>query len=179
MVSNDHEEVGSASACGAQGPFLQSVLSRISARFSQADQGRQSEAIERMIRRSLFLSIDNAHGLHPNFSDKHDAGHGPLLNQGPVIKINANQRYASNSQSTARFVNICQRVEVPYQSFVVRSDMACGSTIGPITASGIGVETIDIGVPTWGMHSIRETAGSKDATYLSAALRDFFTADSP
>lgn len=179
MVCNDHEEVGSASACGAQGPFLKSVLSRISARFSSAsnaEHNQQPEALERMVRRSLFLSIDNAHGLHPNFADKHDAGHGPLLNQGPVIKINANQRYASNSQSTARFVNICQRVAVPYQSFVVRTDMGCGSTIGPITASGIGVETIDIGVPTWGMHSIRETAGSQDAAYLSAALRDFFTA---
>jgi len=179
MVCNDHEEVGSASACGAQGPFLQSVLSRIAARFSHAEVNQQSEAVERMIRRSLFLSIDNAHGLHPNFADKHDAGHGPLLNQGPVIKINANQRYASNSQSTARFVNICQRVNVPYQSFVVRSDMGCGSTIGPITASGIGVETIDIGVPTWGMHSIRETAGSQDAAYLAAALCDFFTSDTP
>lgn len=179
MVCNDHEEVGSVSACGAQGPFLQSVLSRISARFSATDLSQPSEAMERMIRQSLFLSIDNAHGLHPNFADKHDAGHGPLLNQGPVIKINANQRYASNSQSTARFVNICQRVDVPHQSFVVRSDMGCGSTIGPITASGLGVETIDIGVPTWGMHSIRETAGSQDAAYLSAALRDFFTSDAP
>ena len=179
MVCNDHEEVGSASACGAQGPFLKSVLSRISARFSHSDMSQQSEAVERMIRRSLFLSIDNAHGLHPNFADKHDASHGPLLNQGPVIKINANQRYASNSQSTARFVNICQRVDVPCQSFVVRSDMGCGSTIGPITASGIGVETIDLGVPTWGMHSIRETAGSLDTAYLSAALRDFFTTDTP
>lgn len=171
IVCNDHEEVGSASACGAQGPFLQSVLSRISARFSPGD---AAENFERMIRRSLFLSIDNAHGLHPNFPEKHDANHGPLLNGGPVIKINANQRYATNSYTHAVFRDACQRADVPVQSFVVRSDMACGSTIGPITASGIGVDTIDIGVPTYGMHSVRELAGSDDGWYAARALRTCF-----
>jgi aspartyl aminopeptidase len=171
MVCNDHEEVGSSSACGAQGPFLRSVLARISA---QLGAGEPSEAIERLIRRSLFLSIDNAHGIHPNFPEKHDGNHGPILNRGPVIKINANQRYATNSRSTAMFRALCEQTGIPSQAFVVRTDMACGSTIGPITASGLGVETIDIGVPTFGMHSIRELAGSDDAWLLARALRAFF-----
>ncbi len=171
MVCNDHEEVGSASACGAQGPFLESVLQRIVDARSEAA-GR--EAWERMLRRSLFLSIDNAHGIHPNFADKHDSNHGPLLNKGPVLKINANQRYASNSRSMALFRDICHQVDVPVQTFVMRSDMGCGSTIGPITASGIGVETVDVGVPTFAMHSIRELAGSQDAAWLERAVRHFY-----
>ncbi len=171
MVCNDHEEVGSASASGAQGPFLESVLQRI----VDARAGSGREAYERMIRNSLFLSIDNAHAIHPNFVDRHDANHGPKLNAGPVIKINANQRYASNSRTEARFRALCEAVDVPVQAFVVRSDMACGSTIGPITASGIGVDTIDIGVPTFAMHSIRELAGSEDAAHLDRALTRFYS----
>lgn len=171
LVCNDHEEVGSNSACGAQGPFLRSVLARISAQLGAGD---AAESVERMTRRSLFLSIDNAHGLHPNFADKHDNNHGPLLNQGPVIKVNANQRYATNSRTTAVFKALCEQAEVPVQSFVVRSDMGCGSTIGPVTAAGLGVETIDIGVPTYGMHSIRELAGSDDAWYLARVVTRFF-----
>lgn len=171
LVCNDHEEVGSNSACGAQGPFLRSVLARISAQLSP---GNAAEAVERMTRRSLFLSIDNAHGLHPNFSDKHDNNHGPLLNHGPVIKVNANQRYATNSRTTALFKSLCEQADVPVQSFVVRSDMGCGSTIGPITAAGLGVETIDVGVPTYGMHSIRELAGSDDAWYLARVVERFY-----
>ena len=171
LVCNDHEEVGSNSACGAQGPFLRSVLARISAQLSSGD---AAEAVERMTRRSLVLSIDNAHGLHPNFADKHDNNHGPLLNQGPVIKVNANQRYATNSRTTALFKSLCEQADIPVQSFVVRSDMGCGSTIGPVTAAGLGVETIDIGVPTYGMHSIRELAGSDDAWYLARAVGRFF-----
>lgn len=173
MVCNDHEEVGSTSACGAQGPFLRSVLTRISEQLSSDE---PAQALERMIRRSTFLSIDNAHGLHPNFPEKHDANHGPLLNRGPVIKVNANQRYATNSRTTALFRALCEDSGVPCQSFVVRSDMGCGSTIGPITAAGLGVETIDIGVPTYGMHSIRELAGSDDGWYTARALRLFFSA---
>lgn len=174
LVCNDHEEVGSASACGAQGPFLKSVLSRLMSQLSTGG-AETAEAMERMIRRSLFLSIDNAHGLHPNFADKHDGNHGPQLNRGPVIKINANQRYATSSRSEALFRELCDRVEVPVQSFVVRSDMGCGSTIGPITATSLGVDTIDIGVPTWGMHSIRELAGSEDGWLLATAVRDYFS----
>jgi len=171
MVCNDHEEVGSTSACGAQGPFLRSVLARICAQFSE---GEAAESLERMTRHSLFLSIDNAHGIHPNFPEKHDNNHGPVLNKGPVIKVNANQRYATNSRTAAQFKALCEKTGVPVQSFVVRSDMGCGSTIGPVTAAGLGVETIDIGVPTFGMHSIRELAGSDDGWYLAGALREYF-----
>jgi aspartyl aminopeptidase len=109
--------------------------------------------------------------------EKHDSNHGPILNQGPVVKINANQRYASNSTSVARFKALCAKVEVPVQAFVVRSDMACGSTIGPITATGIGIETVDVGVPTFAMHSIRELAGSDDAHSLYRVMTAFFSAE--
>jgi aspartyl aminopeptidase len=128
----------------------------------------------RCINRSWLISADNAHGIHPNYADKHDANHGPLLNQGPVIKTNANQRYASNSETAGLFRLLCERAEVPLQAFVVRSDMACGSTIGPLTASNIGVRTLDIGVPTFAMHSIRELAGARDSEYLYQALKAFF-----
>ncbi len=165
LVCNDHEEVGSASAVGAQGPFLKSVLERL----CQSD-----EDVSRMIANSMMISADNAHGVHPNYADKHDGNHGPLLNNGPVIKINANQRYASNSETSSVFMHLCERADVPVQSFVVRSDMACGSTIGPITASEIGVKTVDVGVPTFAMHSIRELAGRWDAYYLYRVLKQFF-----
>ena len=96
-----------------------------------------------------------------------------MLNAGPVIKINANQRYASNRETQSIFRNLCDQIDVPVQAFVVRSDMACGSTIGPITATELGIKTLDIGVPTFAMHSIRETAGSQDASYLLKALTTF------
>jgi aspartyl aminopeptidase len=165
LVCSDHEEVGSVSACGADGPFLKSVLQRICA---------DSEALARCIDRSWLISADNAHGIHPNYADKYDANHGPLLNRGPVIKINANQRYATSSETAALFRLLCEQAEVPVQSFVVRSDMACGSTIGPLTAANIGVRTLDIGVPTFAMHSIRELAGAADTGHLFTALKAFF-----
>lgn len=162
LVCNDHEEVGSQSAAGAAGPFLESFLQRILP---------DSSDYHRAINASMMISADNAHAIHPNFSDKHDAEHGPLINQGPVIKINANQRYASNSETQAIFRHLCEQNNIPVQSFVVRSDMACGSTIGPITAGQLGVRTLDIGVPTFAMHSIRETAGTDDLQYLFDSLR--------
>lgn len=165
LVCTDHEEVGSASTAGAQGTFLKSILERLC-------DGDESNA--RMIANSLMISADNAHGIHPNYADKHDENHGPILNNGPVIKMNANQRYASNSETSALFKHLCELADVPVQSFVVRSDMACGSTIGPITASEIGVKTVDVGVPTFAMHSIRELAGRWDAFYLYRALKQFF-----
>ena len=174
LICSDHEEVGSASASGAQGPFLRSVLERIIG-CTSARVDRRAEDLERLIRNSVLISIDNAHGVHPNYADKHDGNHGPILNQGPVVKINANQRYASNSHSVAYFKSLCAQVDVPVQAFVVRSDMACGSTIGPITAAGIGIETVDIGVPTFAMHSIRELAGSDDAHSLYRVISRFFS----
>lgn len=168
LVCNDHEEVGSASACGAQGPFLKAVLERILANSG-------ADALERTIHHSLMLSIDNAHGVHPNFVDKHDALHRPIINGGPVIKINANQRYASNSQTVAQFKTVCDAVDVPYQAFVTRSDMGCGSTIGPITASELGVPTVDVGLATFGMHSIRELGGADDPILLHRAVSAFYS----
>jgi aspartyl aminopeptidase len=165
LVCNDHEEVGSTSACGADGPFLRSVLERICP---------APEDMARCIDNSWLISADNAHGVHPNYADKHDANHGPLLNKGPVIKINANQRYATNSETAALFRHLCTQAEVPVQSFVVRSDMACGSTIGRLTAGNIGVRTLDVGVPTFAMHSIRELAGAQDTEHLYKALKAFF-----
>ncbi|WP_445158061.1 M18 family aminopeptidase [Halomonas sp. E14] len=169
LVANDHEEVGSASACGAQGPFLGDVLRRVNARLGEPG----DEGFIRLIQASRMISCDNAHGLHPNFTDKHDAAHGPRLNGGPVIKVNANQRYATNSATAALFRDLCREAGVPVQTFVSRADMGCGSTIGPITATELGVPTLDVGVPQWGMHSIRETAGSHDVEHLTQALIAF------
>ena len=165
LVCTDHEEVGSNSACGADGPFLEQVLRRVL---------NSEEDFVRCIQHSLLISADNAHGIHPNYADKHDANHGPLLNHGPVIKVNANQRYATTSETSSFFKLLCQQANIPVQSFVTRSDLGCGSTIGPITASQLGVQTIDIGVPTFAMHSIRELAGSKDLGYLVSALQAFY-----
>ena len=165
LVCNDHEEVGSVSTSGAMGSFLKSVLQRLCP---------TAEELARAIDHSMLISADNAHGVHPNYADKYDDNHGPVLNKGPVIKVNANQRYASNSETSAMFRNICEQAAVPVQSFVVRSDMACGSTIGPLTAAETGIRTIDVGVPTFAMHSIREMAGRWDGYYLYRALREYY-----
>ncbi len=165
LVCSDHEEVGSESTSGAGGTFLHSVLQRLCPK---------PEAYARMVNASMMISADNAHGVHPNFISKHDENHGPLLNHGPVIKINANQRYASNSQTVSEFKLLCKKAGVTFQSFVTRTDMGCGSTIGPITATKIGVKTIDIGLPTFAMHSIRETAGNADAFNLYKVLKEYF-----
>ena len=170
LVCNDHEEVGSTSAAGAQGPMLRNVLERLS-----GDAGGYA----RLIERSMLISADNAHGVHPNFAARHDENHGPLLNRGPVIKTNANQRYASNSETSALFRQLCRELDVPVQSFVVRTDMACGSTIGPLTAGELGVRTLDVGAPQFAMHSPRELAGVRDGWYLSRVLASFMSREGP
>ncbi|NWN90791.1 M18 family aminopeptidase [Marinobacter adhaerens] len=162
LVCNDHEEVGSVSSEGAQGPFLNAVLDR----WCGAGKAKA-------VARSMMISADNAHGVHPNYMDKHDENHGPVLNQGPVIKVNHNQRYATNSRSAAVYRHISDELGLPHQTFVVRSDMACGSTIGPLTAASLGVTTLDIGVPQFGMHSIRELIGAEDGHTLFRVLREF------
>lgn len=166
VILNDHEEVGSVSTAGAQGPFLANVLERL---FPEP--GRRQE----IIAGSLFISVDNAHAVHPNFAAKHDPQHLPTLNKGPVIKVNANQRYATNSLTGGLFRLLCRKAGVPCQQFVMRSDLACGSTIGPLTAAELGVPTVDIGVPQLAMHSIRETAGHLDGWYLLQTMITFFT----
>lgn len=169
LVANDHEEVGSASACGAQGPFLGDVLRRVNAQLGEPGE----EGFIRLLQASRLISCDNAHAVHPSFPDKHDAAHGPVLNGGPVIKVNASQRYATNSATAALFRDLCREAEVPVQRFVTRADMGCGSTIGPITATELGIPTIDVGVPQWAMHSIRETAGARDVEFLTRVLTAF------
>ena len=168
LVCNDHEEVGSASAAGAQGPFLHTVLERLCG---------DTETLARVLARSLLVSVDNAHALHPNYENKHDPQHQPRLNGGPVIKFNANQRYATNSETAATFRQLCTRAGVPVQSIAMRSDMACGSTIGPITSTVLGVDTVDVGAPQLGMHSLREITGWKDPVLLYRALRQLFESE--
>ncbi len=165
VVLNDHEEVGSASTSGAAGPFLESVLSRLC---------NDHETLGRSLEHSMLISADNAHAVHPNYADRHEPDHRPLMNAGPVIKINHNQNYATNSEGEALFRVVCEANGIDYQSFVMRSDLGCGSTIGPITATRIGVRTVDIGVAQLGMHSIRELAGVRDQVDLAHVLRGFF-----
>jgi aspartyl aminopeptidase len=155
----DHEEVGSDSHVGAGGTFVEETLRRIA-----------GIEYEKLMRRSLMVSCDNAHAQHPNFPSKHESEHAPLLNQGMAIKINSNQRYATSSRTMGRFVQCARALHIPTQTFVTRSDMGCGSTIGPISATRLGVETIDVGVPTLAMHSIRELAGISDAYGLYRIL---------
>ncbi len=168
LVCNDHEEVGSLSASGADGPFLTSLLKRILGGCAKVDQ---------VLAKSMMFSADNAHAFHPNFADKYDDNHGPIVNQGPVIKINVNQRYATNSVTSGFYRNLSDALGVPYQTFVIRTDMACGSTIGPITSAKLGVRTLDIGAPQWAMHSIRESCGSDDGFHLFKVTTAFFDTD--
>lgn len=165
LICTDHEEVGSTSCCGAKGPMLQQFLERLIP---------DAETRIRVIERSMMISADNAHGVHPNFMDRHDENHGPLLNRGPVVKVNANQRYATTSETSGFFNWLCEQNQVPVQVFVARTDMGCGSTIGPIVSSEVGVKTIDVGVPTFAMHSIRELAGVADAHYLYRIATAFY-----
>ncbi len=161
FIASDHEEVGSESVSGAGGSFLENTLHRM---FDDYEEYIQ------MVRSSLMISADNAHAIHPNYPAKYDSNHAPHVNKGVVIKVNANQRYASNSTTISKFMNTAARLDEPLQSFVTRSDMGCGSTIGPITATRIGIDTIDVGLPTWAMHSIREIAGRDDAHSLYKIL---------
>ena len=168
LVCNDHEEVGSVSAVGADGPFLQAVLGRIC-----------GDQLDSALATSLLLSCDNAHALHPNFPAVHDAAHLPQLNGGPVIKTNVKQRYASNALGAALVKQLAGRCGVPLQSFVARNDMGCGSTIGPISAAKLGVNTLDIGIPQLAMHSARELTGASDPLRLATLLTAFINSAAP
>ena len=166
LVCNDHEEIGSQSTTGANGPFLKSVIERITG---------TGEDFTRAMNHSMLISADNAHGIHPNYASKHDSNHGPILNKGAVIKVNANQRYASTDQTAAIYQCLCEETGNKVQHFVTRTDLGCGSTIGPITSSELGIRTLDVGLPTFGMHSIRELAGTEDAFALSNTMTQFFS----
>jgi len=164
FIASDHEEVGSESTSGAGGSFLENTLRRMYSDY---------EEYMNMIRTSTLISADNAHAVHPNYPSKHDKEHSPKINAGVVIKVNANQRYASNSTTISRFMNTASKLNEPLQNFVTRSDMGCGSTIGPITATRLGIDTLDIGLPTFAMHSIRELCGKDDAHSLYKLLTAF------
>ena len=164
FIASDHEEVGSDSTSGAGGSFLENTLRRM---FEDYDEYMN------MVRSSIMISADNAHAIHPNFPSKHEPKHTPKINEGVVIKINANQRYASSSTTISKFLNSAKFMDEKTQNFVTRTDMGCGSTIGPITATRIGIDTVDVGLPTLGMHSIRELAGSDDAHSLYKILVGF------
>jgi len=165
----DHEEVGSESATGASGSFLADVIKRI-AYSQQLDQ----ESHLRALANSFFISADMAHAYHPNHPASYEPCHQVHINQGPVIKTNANQRYSTNAESAARFISLCEGAGVPYQQYAHRTDLGCGSTIGPIIASGLGVASVDVGSPMWAMHSIRESAGVLDQSYMIKVLQAMF-----
>ena len=169
-VLNDHEEVGSSSNTGAGGPFLESVLARI-----VATRGGTAEDLARSLVSSACVSADNAHAVHPNYAERHEPGHRPIVNAGPAIKVNSNQRYATSGDTAAGFQRACETAGVPWQVFVSRNNMPCGSTIGPITATRLGIPTVDVGVPQLSMHSARELCGADDPGHLAAALAVFLT----
>jgi aspartyl aminopeptidase len=170
-VLNDHEEVGSSSDSGAAGPFLEQILGRI-----VAARGGTTEDLARALATSSCVSADNAHAVHPNYPERHEPGHRPVLNAGPAIKVNSNQRYATSGVTAAAFQGACEAAGVPWQVFVSRNNMPCGSTIGPITATRLGIATVDVGVPQLSMHSARELCGADDPGHLAAALTAFLTA---
>ena len=165
----DHEEVGSESAAGAGGSFVGDVLARLANAFGLDDEDRR-----RMLAASFFISADMAHGWHPNFPAAYEPGHHVLVNGGPVIKSNANQRYSTSAETAARFLTICERAGVPCQQYAHRSDLGCGSTIGPIVAARLGIPSVDVGAPMWAMHSLRESAGVLDHAWMIAAMTTAF-----
>jgi len=169
LAAFDHEELGSASRSGAAGPFLEDVLVRLYASFG-ADAIHQRRALAA----SWHLSSDVGHSVHPNFAHKHDPVVQPLLGSGPILKINANQRYATDAVGAAAWAGWCESAGVGYQEFVSNNAVPCGSTIGPITATRLGIRTVDIGIPILSMHSARELAGVSDLHDLSRVARAFF-----
>lgn len=172
LAAFDHEEIGSESRSGAAGPVLADVLGRISASL-----GATADDHARALAGSVCLSADTGHAVHPNYVQRHDPANRPLLNGGPLLKINANQRYATDAVGAALWRRACRTAGVPTQEFVSNNAIPCGSTIGPITATRLGIRTVDVGIPLLSMHSARELAGVSDPLSLSRAIAAFFTLD--
>jgi aspartyl aminopeptidase len=170
MVCFDNEDIGSSSKQGADSPLLSGILERIILAM-----GGDRQNYFRAIAKSFMISADMAHAVHPNVGEKHDPQNRPLINKGPVIKISANMKYTTDSNSAAVYANICKQAEVPVQYFVNRSDEAGGSTIGPITAAHINIRSVDIGNPSLAMHSVRELAGVMDHSYVTKSFIEFFS----
>lgn len=167
IVLNDHEEVGSGTAEGAEGSFLEDVLRRVVAATGEED----PQSFPRAVARSWLVSADMAHGVHPNYADRHEPEHTPRLGGGPVLKMNANQSYATDASSAAWFAARCADAGVEFQHFVTRADLPCGTTIGPLSATRLGIATTDVGNPMLSMHSCREQAASADIAPMITALR--------
>jgi aspartyl aminopeptidase len=165
----DHEEVGSESATGAGGSFVTDVLARIGSHAAVDGEDRH-----RAMARSFFISADMAHAYHPNFPAAYEPDHKVAMNGGPVVKSNANQRYTTGAETAARFMRLCEQAGVPCQHYSHRSNLGCGSTIGPIVAARLGIASVDVGSPLWSMHSVRESAGALDHAYMIAALTQAF-----
>ncbi|WP_394832372.1 M18 family aminopeptidase [Pendulispora rubella] len=165
----DHEEVGSESATGAGSAFLPRDLERIALGL-----GKSLDDMHRAFAGSLCVSADMAHAVHPNYVERHEARHRPALNAGPVIKVNSQQRYATSAKTAALFHDLCRASDVPVQSYAHRTDLPCGSTIGPITAAKLGIPTVDVGNPMLSMHSIRELGGTKDPERMTKVLTRFY-----
>lgn len=165
----DNEEIGSRTMMGADSNFLSSILERVVFAL-----GGTLEDSYRARHKSFLISADGAHALHPNFSDKHDKSYAPLINRGPVIKLSANFRYATTSESAGTFIELCKKAGVPYQKLANRSDVPSGSTIGPMSSASLGIKAIDVGNPMFAMHSIRESQGVMDHYYMTKVLTDFF-----
>lgn len=166
LAAFDHEEIGSESTTGAAGPLLETVLRRLV--------GGDFEAQARVFADSVCLSSDVGHAVHPNYPERHDPGHHPLPGGGPILKVNANQRYATDGVGRALWAAACERAGVEWQLFVANNAVPCGSTIGPITATRLGVETVDVGVAMLSMHSARELCGAADPELLTRAAMAFF-----
>ena len=170
LVANDHEEVGSGSMEGARGSFLEDVLGRLVAATGATD----PQDLPVTVARSHLVSADMAHASHPTQGERHEPSHAPVLGGGPVLKLNANQSYATDARSGSWFAARCADAGVPLQHFVTRADLPCGSTIGPLTAMRLGLSTVDVGSPMLGMHSCRELASSADVPLMVAAMTACF-----
>jgi len=168
----DHEEIGSKSSHGAGSSLMSDIIKRVN--LTMSDKDTPKDAYDTCIAKSFIISSDMAHAVHPNYSDKHHEKHKPMLHKGPVIKYNSNQRYATTAATAFIIKEICKRNKIPVQEFCVRNDSPCGSTIGPILASGLGIRTVDIGGGMWSMHSIRETCSTVDVVYTTQLFSSFF-----
>ncbi|AWE43398.1 M18 family aminopeptidase [Actinobaculum sp. 352] len=166
----DHEEVGSATTTGASGPLLEAVLRRTAQAF-----GADEDEYYRMLARSSCVSSDVGHSINPNYPEKHDPDHYPLLGRGPIIKVNAAQRYASDALGESLWLRACQAAGLPTQEFVSNNAVPCGSTIGPLTATRLGITTVDVGIPLLSMHSAREISGVYDSWALAEILKGYWT----